>query len=89
MTLTDNGPAVVTDRGGRRHRAAFGEPLTLREWMVLNLISQGFTNVQIGYACGIAEQTVKNHLSEILAKTGAPNRVRAAVLFDRWQRGTS
>ena len=87
--MIDTKPPGATRQANRWHRRpeAFGSPLTKREEMILRLVSEGMTNSQIAYACGISPHTVRNHLAEVLSKTGAPNRVRAAVLFDRWQRG--
>jgi two-component system NarL family response regulator len=53
--------------------------LSPRELEVLNLIVQGLSNKQIGYALGIAEDTVKNHVKNILSKLGVGDRTQAAT----------
>lgn len=53
--------------------------LTPRETQVLELIVQGSTNREIAAALSIAEDTVKIHLRNILAKLHLQNRIQAAV----------
>lgn len=53
--------------------------LTLRERQVLELIAEGFTNRQIGDRLELAEKTVKNYVSGLLAKLGMERRTQAAV----------
>jgi NarL family two-component system response regulator LiaR len=55
------------------------EPLTGRESSVLNLLAKGRTNQQIANELSIAEATVRTHVSHILDKLGASNRVEAAL----------
>ncbi len=52
--------------------------LTRREWEVLHLIEQGFTNEQIRSCLMIELGTVKNHVHNILEKLGVPDRRHAA-----------
>ncbi|QKW18276.1 response regulator transcription factor [Kitasatospora sp. NA04385] len=54
--------------------------LTDREREILALIGQGLTNRQIGERVFLAEKTVKNHISRLLAKLGVERRVQAAVI---------
>lgn len=54
-------------------------PLTLRESQVLQLIADGMTNRQIGERLDLAEKTVKNYVSGLLAKLGMERRTQAAV----------
>ena len=56
-----------------------GESLTPREKEVLQLVSRGATNKEIASRLFIAENTVKNHLRNILAKLHLQNRVQAAA----------
>ncbi len=75
----DVGPA------GRRRRpgATGGDRLALltdQERTVLLLIGQGLTNRQIGERMGLAEKTVKNYTSHLLAKLGLERRTQAAIL---------
>lgn len=53
--------------------------LTDREREVLDLISEGLTNRQIGERLFLAEKTVKNYVSSLLAKLGMERRTQAAV----------
>jgi len=53
--------------------------LSEREREVLELITQGLTNRQIAERLFIGEQTVKNHVSRLLAKLGLQRRSQAAV----------
>ncbi|MFD7639474.1 response regulator [Kitasatospora sp. NPDC059795] len=54
--------------------------LTEREREILALIGEGLTNRQIGERVFLAEKTVKNHISRLLAKLGVERRVQAAVI---------
>ncbi len=53
--------------------------LTEREGEVLSLLAEGKENSQIAEELFISVQTVKNHVSNILAKLKVDNRVQAAV----------
>lgn len=55
------------------------ENLTAREHQVLQLIAKAYTNPEIAVALGVGEQTVKTHVSNVLAKLGVRDRVHAAV----------
>lgn len=57
--------------------------LTGQERRVLVLIGEGMTNRQIGAELFVAEKTVKNYVSSLLAKLGLERRVQAAVLAAR------
>jgi len=65
--------------------------LTDQERKLLSLIAEGLTNRQIGEQMFLAEKTVKNYVSSILAKLGLERRTQAAVLasklLDRPQSG--
>ncbi|MGY1709987.1 response regulator [Geodermatophilus sp. SYSU D00758] len=54
--------------------------LTDQERTVLRLIGEGLTNRQIGERMGLAEKTVKNYTSHLLAKLGLERRTQAAIL---------
>jgi RNA polymerase sigma factor (sigma-70 family) len=60
--------------------------LTPRERQILELVEQGMTNRQIGRRLYLAEKTVKNHISRLLAKLGVERRIQAAVLAGEWHR---
>ncbi len=53
--------------------------LTDREREILGLIADGMTNKQIGENLFLAEKTVKNYVSGLLAKLGMQRRTQAAV----------
>lgn len=53
--------------------------LTEREREILGLIADGLTNRQIGERLFLAEKTVKNYVSGLLAKLGMQRRTQAAV----------
>lgn len=57
--------------------------LTAQERRVLVLIGQGLTNRQIGQELFLAEKTVKNYVSSLLAKLGFERRTQAAVYIAR------
>jgi two-component system response regulator DevR len=54
--------------------------LTARETQILSLIAAGLTNRQIGSELSLAEKTVKNYVSGLLAKLGLQRRTQAAIL---------
>ncbi|OAB41485.1 response regulator [Paenibacillus glacialis] len=51
-------------------------PLTTREREILNWVASGMTNKEIAAQLGISDQTVKNHLKNILQKLHLENRVQ-------------
>jgi DNA-binding NarL/FixJ family response regulator len=55
------------------------EHLTAREIEILALMAAGFNNAEIAGALGPSEGTIKNHVSNILAKLGVRDRVRAVL----------
>jgi two-component system, NarL family, response regulator DevR len=57
--------------------------LTDQERKILELIAEGLTNRQIGAQLFLAEKTVKNYVSSLLAKLGLERRTQAAVLASR------
>jgi NarL family two-component system response regulator LiaR len=65
----------------RPRRAA--EPLTPREREVLGLLAEGLANKEIGARLGIAEKTVKAHVTRVLDKLGVQSRTQAALVAVR------
>jgi DNA-binding NarL/FixJ family response regulator len=63
--------------------AEFIEPLTERECEILARIAQGIPNKEIADKLHLAEGTVKNHVSNILAKLQVTNRTQAADVARR------
>jgi two-component system response regulator DevR len=68
-----NGPRVAPELEG----------LTEQELKLLSLIAEGLTNRQISEQMFLAEKTVKNYVSNLLAKMGLERRTQAAVLATR------
>jgi len=77
-------PAVATRvveelaSGGGAGRAP-ADDLTPRELEVLCLIARGRSNKRIALELGVAEKTVKTHVSHVLAKLGLSDRTQAAL----------
>ena len=55
------------------------EALTTQEQKILELIGEGMTNRQIAERMFLAEKTVKNYVSSMLAKLGLTSRTQAAI----------
>jgi len=68
-----NGPATAPELAD----------LTEQELKLLGFIAEGLTNRQIGEKMFLAEKTVKNYVSSILAKLGLERRTQAAVLASK------
>jgi len=68
-----------------RHPPEADEPagLTDQERRILDLIAEGLTNRQIGEQLFLAEKTVKNYMSNLLAKLGMSRRAEAAAYAAR------
>ena len=58
-------------------RAGWPEHLTPRELEILKLVAEGLTNPEIGERLFISRGTVRIHVSRILGKLGASNRIEA------------
>jgi DNA-binding NarL/FixJ family response regulator len=72
----------------RGHNTHADDPLaslTDQERAVLELIAEGLTNRQIGERMFLAEKTVKNYVSHLLAKLGLQRRTQVAVLATKLQ----
>jgi two-component system, NarL family, response regulator DevR len=79
---------AVTSRVLERVRSGKSVPqelasLTEQERRILALIAEGLTNRQIADRMYLAEKTVKNYVSSLLAKLGLERRTQAAVLASR------
>ena len=53
--------------------------LTPSERKVLDLIGDGLSNREIGEKLGVAEKTVKNHITSLLSKMGLQRRTQVAA----------
>lgn len=69
-------------RDGDKHDPRL-DALTDQERRILDLIGEGLTNRQIGEAMHLAEKTVKNYVSSLLAKLGMERRTQAAAYAAR------
>jgi DNA-binding NarL/FixJ family response regulator len=58
-----------------------GSELTPREQEILQLIAQGSSNREIAQKLYISEKTVKNHITNLLARLGLRDRTQAAIYF--------
>ena len=76
----DAGTAATAPRRRPAERDRRLAVLTEQERTVLRLIGEGLTNRQIGTRMGLAEKTVKNYTSHLLAKLGLERRTQAAIL---------
>ena len=61
------------------------EALTAQEQKILELIGEGMTNRQIAERMFLAEKTVKNYVSSMLAKLGLTSRTQAAIFATKHQ----
>ena len=88
----------VADRPGAHRRASWRRlrgkhederiaRLSPQERRILDLIAEGKTNRQIGAEMYLAEKTVKNYVSNLLAKMGFSRRTEAAVYAARARTG--
>ncbi len=59
------------------------DDLTAQERRIFDLIGEGYTNRQIAQEMYLAEKTVKNYVSNLLAKLGMSRRTEAAALAAR------
>ncbi|MDM4718214.1 response regulator transcription factor [Micromonospora sp. WMMA1363] len=80
-------PAITT-RVLERIRSGVEQPrelqsLTDQERRILEYVAEGLTNREIASKMFLAEKTVKNYVSSVLAKLGLERRTQAAVLATR------
>lgn len=60
--------------------------LTPMQWKILHGISSGQLNKQIAYDLGIAETTVKAHMTTIMRKLNVRNRTQVALAVQAMKR---
>jgi DNA-binding NarL/FixJ family response regulator len=78
------GQVQLTPRAAARLMQAISGPetpevLTERETEVLRLLARGQSNKQIARSLSVSEQTIKSHVSRILAKLGVQSRTQATL----------
>jgi len=77
-----SGRTLLDERTLTRRRADHQDPttdLTPSEHRVLKLIGEGLSNREIAERLGVAEKTVKNHITSLLAKMGLQRRTQVAA----------
>jgi DNA-binding CsgD family transcriptional regulator len=74
-------PQAEPPKGRQRLQETLG--LTPREAEVLALLARGYTNREIADTLVISVRTAGVHVSHILRKLGAPNRLEAAAIAHR------
>ena len=67
-------PSIAARLSERNHRSS----LSPRELEILELLSKGLTNKEIGQAFGISKHTVRNHINNITQKLDVTDRTEAA-----------
>jgi DNA-binding NarL/FixJ family response regulator len=76
------GRTLLDERTVTRRRAGHEDPtenLTPSELKVLDLIGDGMSNREIAERLGVAEKTVKNHITSLLSKMGLQRRTQVAA----------
>lgn len=73
---------AVRERAESRDPAAVGSRLTPRQREVLALLAEGASTTQIATTLGLAEETVRNHIRQLLRRLGVHTRL-AAVAYAR------
>ncbi|MFH5823912.1 response regulator [Georgenia sp. AZ-5] len=77
-----SGRTLLDKRTVTRRRADHDDPtadLTPSERRVLELVGDGLSNREIGERLGVAEKTVKNHITALLSKMGLQRRTQVAA----------
>lgn len=69
--------------GGHRSERDAIANLTKQERRILGLIGQGLSNREIAESLFLAEKTVRNHVTRLLAKLGVSRRTQAALIAAR------
>ncbi len=84
-SLLDNraAAALMAKLRGAAERTDPLSGLTEQERVLLGLLGEGLTNKQIAARMFLAEKTVKNYVSRLLAKLGMERRTQAAVFISK------
>lgn len=70
---------MLSKSGEEKRRRKSRGVLTKREYQILNLIANGYSNRNISDELELSEKTVKNHLSNIFKKLNVTDRTQAAI----------
>lgn len=87
--LDPRGMSVVLERLRSPRPLDPLEQLSEQERKILGLIGEGLTNREIAARLFLAEKTVKNYVSNVLAKLGLQRRTQVAVLATELRQGGS
>ncbi len=68
---------------GEHNTARARDDLSMQQLTILRLISQGFSNKEIGAQMLLSENTVKSYVQELLQKMSVHNRVEAAMIASK------
>jgi predicted ATPase/DNA-binding CsgD family transcriptional regulator len=83
MSLEDAQAYATRGRGARRRPASGWDSLTPTELEVARLVAEGLHNPQIADRLFVSPETIKTHVSNILAKLGVTNRTELAAAAAR------
>ena len=78
-------PAKSPEEEKEEEKPQWLKDLSRRELEVLKLLAEGYDNRQISEQLCIAEQTVKNHVSEIYSKLGTHSRIKTMKMVQKIQ----
>jgi two-component system, NarL family, response regulator len=79
-TVHDGQQYIPPNVGAKLVQRMSSPELTDRELEILQLIAQGMSNLEIGTALHITENTVKSNVNRILSKLGAKDRTQATII---------
>ena len=80
MTLTDALANAARGRGPRKRPSSGWQSLTPTELEVAGLVAAGLSNPAVAAKLVVSPETVKTHVSHILDKLAARDRIQAVVL---------